>query len=387
MKKSLIAVSVLGAFAAGAASATDIQLYGLINPGLTFISSNGDYAGAETQNSFSMEEGKEFGSRWGIRATEEINSDLKVGFVLESGFRSDTGALGAASNTGRIFDREAHLDLHTSYGKLSFGRMPLFGSVLGADGLFRAIDPLWANYTSAFGSGQATASDWTRVDNAISYVTPTFAGLTGYAMYSLKKDGKKDGEESKAESDRYASLALRYQNGNLEAIMVADMTMYGSVDSEGATLADVDNGYTVTFGGNYSFSNGLKLLAFAQYFDDQYLNANARAGVTLDGVMHVTNDGGYGYVSGYGLSLGMNYPIGEGTLKGQVAYRDMDNTDDVDFNRWYVALGYDYPLSKRTNLFAMTGFTQEKVETNKPNEKNEATPYGYELSVGIVHRF
>ncbi len=386
MKKSLIAVSVLGAFAAGAASATDIQLYGLINPGLTFISSNGDYAGAETQNSFSMEEGKEFGSRWGIRATEEINSDLKVGFVLESGFRSDTGALGAASNTGRIFDREAHLDLHTSYGKLSFGRMPLFGSVLGADGLFRAIDPLWANYTSAFGSGQATASDWTRVDNAISYVTPTFAGLTGYAMYSLKKDGTKDGEESMAESDRYASLAVRYQNGNLEGILVADMTMYGSVDSKAP--ADVDNGYTVTLGGNYSFSNGLKLLAFVQYFDDQYLNTNARAGVTLDGVMHVTDQGGYGYVSGYGLSLGMNYPIGEGTLKGQIAYRDMDNTtdtNDVDFNRWYVALGYDYPLSKRTNLYAMTGFTQEKVENNVTKE--EATPYGYELSVGIVHRF
>ena len=386
MKKSLIAVSVLGAFAAGAASATDIQLYGLINPSLTFISSNGDYAGAETQNSFSMEEGKEFGSRWGIRATEEINSDLKVGFVLESGFRSDTGALGAASNTGRIFDREAHLDLHTSYGKLSFGRMPLFGSVLGADGLFRAIDPLWANYTSAFGSGQATASDWTRVDNAISYVTPTFAGLTGYAMYSLKKDGTKDGEESMAESDRYASLAVRYQNGNLEGILVADMTMYGSVDSKAP--ADVDNGYTVTLGGNYSFSNGLKLLAFVQYFDDQYLNTNARAGVTLDGVMHVTDQGGYGYVSGYGLSLGMNYPIGEGTLKGQIAYRDMDNTtdtNDVDFNRWYVALGYDYPLSKRTNLYAMTGFTQEKVENNVTKE--EATPYGYELSVGIVHRF
>ena len=386
MKKSLIAVSVLGAFAAGAASATDIQLYGLINPGLTFISSNGDYAGAETQNSFSMEEGKEFGSRWGIRGTEEINSDLKVGFVLESGFRSDTGALGAASNTGRIFDREAHLDLHTSYGKLSFGRMPLFGSVLGADGLFRAIDPLWANYTSAFGSGQATASDWTRVDNAISYVTPTFAGLTGYAMYSLKKDSTKDGEESMAESDRYASLAVRYQNGNLEGILVADMTMYGSVDSKAP--ADVDNGYTVTLGGNYSFSNGLKLLAFVQYFDDQYLNTNARAGVTLDGVMHVTDQGGYGYVSGYGLSLGMNYPIGEGTLKGQIAYRDMDNTtdtNDVDFNRWYVALGYDYPLSKRTNLYAMTGFTQEKVENNVTKE--EATPYGYELSVGIVHRF
>ena len=33
----------------------------------------------------------------------------------------------------------------------------------------------------------------------------------------------------------------------------------------------------------------------------------------------------------------------------------------------------------------MTGFTQEKVENNVTKE--EATPYGYELSVGIVHRF
>lgn len=389
MKKSLIAISVLGAFAAGSAAAADIELYGLINPALTFVSSNGDYDGAETQNKFSMEEGKEFGSRWGIRGMEEISPDLKIGFVLESGFRSDTGALGAASNTNRIFDRESHLDLHTNFGKFSFGRMPLFGSVLGADGLFRAIDPLWANYTVAFGSGAATASDWTRADNTISYVTPTFAGLTGYAMYSLKKDVyNKNGEESKAESDRYASLALRYQNGGLEAVLVADMTMYGSVDSPTHETNDVDNGYTVTLGGNYAFSNGFKLLAFAQYFDDQYLNAQTRAGVTLQGVTHVTGKDApdaYGYVSGYGLSIGAHYPIGEGTLKGQVAYRDMDNTDDVDFNRWFVALGYDYPLSKRTNLFAMTGFSQEKVENYKTNE--EATPYGFEFTAGIVHRF
>lgn len=388
MKKSLIAISVLGAFAAGSAAAADIELYGLINPALTFVSSNGDYSTAETQNTFSMEEGKEFGSRWGIRGMEEISPDLKIGFVLENGFRADTGSLG---NSSRIFDRESHIDLHTNFGKFSFGRMPLFGSVLGADGLFRAIDPLWANYTVAFGSGAATASDWTRADNTISYVTPTFAGLTGYAMYSLKKDGSssKEGEESKAESDRYASLALRYQNGGLEAVLVADMTMYGSVDSHTHETNDVDNGYTVTLGGNYAFSNGFKLLAFAQYFDDQYLNAQTRAGVTLAGVSQITGHTGedavnaYGYVSGYGLSIGAHYPIGEGTLKGQVAYRDMDNTEDVDFNRWFVALGYDYPLSKRTNLFAMTGFSQEKVE----KENQEATPYGFEFTAGIVHRF
>lgn len=387
MKKSLIAMSVLGAFVAGSATAANVEIYGLINPALMFTSSNGDYDGAETKNQFSMEEGKEFGSRWGLRGMEEISPDFKVGFVLESGFRSDTGALGAARDTGRIFDRESHIDLHTKFGKFQFGRMPLFGSVLGADGLFRAIDPLFANYTFAFGSGSVTASDWTRVDNAISYVTPTFAGLTGYAMYSFKNDGTTDAEESKAESDRYASLALRYQNGSLEAVLVTDMTMYGSVDKKEHEEADADNGFTVTLGGNYEFSNGFKLIAFAQYFKDQWLNTNARAGVTFDGVDYITGEKGYGFVDGYGVSLGANYPLGGGTIKGQIAYRDMDNTDDVDFNRWFVALGYDYPLSKRTSLFAMTGFTQEKVENNRATTNNEATPYGFEFTAGILHRF
>lgn len=394
MKKSLIAMSVLGAFVAGSATAANVEIYGLINPALMFTSSNGDYATAETKNQFSMEEGKEFGSRWGLRGMEEISPDFKVGFVLESGFRSDTGALGAARDTGRIFDRESHIDLHTKFGKFQFGRMPLFGSVLGADGLFRAIDPLFANYTVAFGSGSVTGSDWTRVDNAISYVTPTFAGLTGYAMYSFRNDSNKtdtngdptNAEESKAEADRYASLALRYQNGGLEAVLVADMTMYGSVDSPAHETADVDNGFTVTLGGNYEFSNGFKLIAFAQYFKDQYLNTNARAGVTFDGVNELTKNNdvaGYGYVDGYGVSLGANYPLGGGTIKGQVAYRDMDNTENVDFNRWFVAMGYDYPMSKRTSFFAMTGFSQEKVET----ATREATPYGFEFTAGILHRF
>lgn len=387
MKKSLIAMSVLGAFVAGSATAANVEIYGLINPALMFTSSNGDYDGAETKNQFSMEEGKEFGSRWGLRGMEEISPDFKVGFVLESGFRSDTGALGAARDTGRIFDRESHIDLHTKFGKFQFGRMPLFGSVLGADGLFRAIDPLFANYTVAFGSGSVTGSDWTRVDNAISYVTPTFAGLTGYAMYSFKNDGTTDAEESKAESDRYASLALRYQNGSLEAVLVTDMTMYGSVDKKEHEEAGADNGFTVTLGGNYEFSNGFKLIAFAQYFKDQWLNTNARAGVTFDGVNYITGEKGYGFVDGYGVSLGANYPLGGGTIKGQVAYRDMDNTADVDFSRWFVALGYDYPLSKRTSLFAMTGFTQEKVENNRATTNNEATPYGFEFTAGILHRF
>lgn len=157
------------------------------------------------------------GSRWGLRGGENLGNGYKVSFVLESGFESDTG-LSDTKQNGRLFGREASISVSGGFGTLSFGRLPIFGSVLGANGLFRAIDPLFANYTSAFGSGAATASMWTRTDNSISYRTPTYAGLTGYAMYSFKMNTATDtGTEGKSSSDRYASLAARYQNGGRKA--------------------------------------------------------------------------------------------------------------------------------------------------------------------------
>ena len=259
--------------------------------------------------------------------------------------------------------------------------MPVFGSTLGADGLFRAIDPLFANLTKAFGSGHVTASSWTRVDNALSYVTPTVAGFTGYAMYSFKNDSSKGGVEGHGgESDRYASLAARYKAGALEAVLVADTTMYGTYRT--GTAASKDDGWTVTFGGNYTFDGGVKVLAFTQFFGDQELPA-FRGGVGTDGIMAVTGGKGYGFVDGYGVSLGVNVPALGGVAKASIGYRDMENKIDVDFKRVIAALGYDYAISKRTAVYAMTGWSQEKVET----AAMEAKPNGYEFTAGIVHRF
>ena len=324
-----------------------------------------------------MENAKEFGSRFGLKGSEDLGNGYKVAFVLESGIKSDDGSL---DQGGKLFGREAHVDLVGPFGKLSAGLMPVFGSTLGADGLFRAIDPLFANYTKAFGSGHVTASSWTRVDNALSYVTPTVAGFTGYAMYSFKNDSSKGGVEGHGgESDRYASLAARYKAGALEAVLVADTTMYGTYRTD--TAASKDDGWTVTFGGNYTFDGGVKVLAFTQFFGDQELKARSRAGVGFDGINAVAGD--YGCVDGYGVSLGVNVPAMGGVAKAQVAYRDMDNKDNVDFKRVIAALGYDYALSKRTAVYAMTGWSQEKVE----NGTTEAKPNGYEFTTGIVHRF
>ena len=382
MKKSLLALSLAAALS-GSAFAADVQVYGLIDLSLSYVHSDSDGWGSDSK--FTMENAREFGSRFGIKGSEDLGNGYKVGFVLENGFKADTGDF---DQNGKMFGRESHLDLYTPYGKFAFGSMPVYGSVLGADGLFRAIDPLFANYTEAFGSGFVSASSWTRVDNAISYVSPTFAGFTGYAMYSFKNSVSSVGDEGTSRTDRYGSLALRYQGGSTEIVFVADTTIYGS-DRTGA--ANSNNGYTYTLGGNYTFTNGLKLIAFGQYFKDQELSAaKGRAGVIKSGLTNFLAKGqglsiaeDYGFVDGYGLSIGANYPLFGGVIKGQLAYRDMDNQDDVDFTRYMASVGYDYQLSKRTAVYVMGGYTQEKIEY----KGEDVTPNGYEFTFGTVHRF
>lgn len=373
MKKTLIAASLLSAFACGAYAA-DVQVYGLIDTSLSFVSSDADWNDSDRNNSLTMENAQQYGSRFGLRGSEDLGNGMKVSFVLENGFASDTGAL-----DGELFGREASLTISGDFGALTVGRMPIFGSVLGANGLFRAVDPVTANYTQAFGSGYAMASLMTRVDNGISYKTPTFAGFTGYAMYSTKMAQSGTGEENEGSADRYASLAARYQAGSLEAILVADRTMYSNLAE---TTKGVSDGKTVTIGGNYTLPNGLKFLTFYQWFDSQRL---VRAGVSKDGLDFVTNNQGYGFVDGFGVSFGLNYPIGNGVAKFGINYRDMDNQDDVDFKRFTTSAGYDYLLSKRTTAYVMGGYSREKVENNKTNQ--EATPNGYQLVAGLIHRF
>ena len=88
-------------------------------------------------------------------------------------------------------------------------------------------------------------------------------------------------------------------------------------------------------------------------------------------------------LDGWGIGVGAHYPVLGGTAKVAVNYRDMDNQNNTDFNRWTAAVGYDYPLSKRTSLYAMAGYSSEKVKT----PTGSATPTGCELDMGILHRF
>lgn len=386
MKKNALAIVLSGVFAAmtTGVQAANVQVYGLIDTSIVYEHSDPDVAGQKATNKLTMENAQQFGSRFGLRGSEDLGNGLKLGFTLESGFKSDTGEL---DQQGRLFGREANISISGQYGTVWAGLLPIFGSTLGANGLFRAIDPVTANYTTAFGTGAATAGLMTRVDNAIAYRSPTVAGFTGYAMYSFKMDNptNKTQVEGDSSANRYASLAIRYQAGALESVLVADTTDWGNTAG-----TNQNDGWTVTFGGNYTLDNGLKLLAFYQQFENQLLNTKARAGVGLAGIEAIagTNSAtnkanGYGYVTGWGAGIGANYPVAGGVARLGINHREMDNEDNVDFTRTTVGTAFDYPLSKRTWTYVMGGYSQEKVET----KDKDATPKGYQLSVGLVHKF
>lgn len=107
MKKTLLAATILGAFAC-AASAANVQVYGLIDTSLSFVHSDADISGVDSKNSFTMENAEQFGSRFGLRGSEDLGNGMKVSFVLESGFESDTGALDTKQR-GRLFGRESNV--------------------------------------------------------------------------------------------------------------------------------------------------------------------------------------------------------------------------------------------------------------------------------------
>ena len=78
---------------------------------------------------------------------------------------------------------------------------------------------------------------------------------------------------------------------------------------------------------------------------------------------------------------------------GAVGYMDAENASnsdavgDFDFTRWSVSVGYDYPLSKRTNVYAVGAYLNEEIEGQGALKGDEWNPQSYTFMVGMRHKF
>lgn len=374
--------AVLGAFA-GSALAAEVQLYGILDTGVGYNHINLDTSGVDNVDSFEMKSGVGSGSRWGLKGTEELGNGLTVGFILEDGFDSDTGS---EDSTGVMFNRESSLFLQGNFGKIALGRMGALNSGQSSwskVGMINAFGTSYGDFTAQASNVFSLAGQW---GNMIAYETPDFAGFKLFAQYGM---GSND-NENESSSDRFYSLGVTYNNGPFAGYLAVDSINYktakfgtGEYPNNGD---DIDDSLTVTFGGNYDFEV-VKLFAGAQYFDEIKLS-NMKGAVNFEDA----DSGIATKMKGWSLGVSGSIPVAGGNVLVGAAYLDAEAADSVkdatkndELTRWIVSAGYDYPLSKRTNVYGILTYNQDSIDSD--NKASERDPSVFGVMVGLRHKF
>lgn len=402
-KKSLIALVTLSA-AAVAANAADITLSGRIDAGLNYHHEK--VTGEKSDGTFSMKSGQYSASRFTLKGSEELGNGTSVGFILENGFDSDTGAF---SQEGKIFGREAIVYVKGEFGTFAMGRVGALASGAGSFSRiydYAAFGTGWGDYAGA--KGAFMLGDRDRFDNSITYVSPEFAGLTVSAQYSLKTAGAEADHSSL--NKRYAALGATYNLGAFSTGLVVDTIMNGAKDDSYNT----EDSLGVSWGA--SFDLGVtKPMVLVQYGK----NENKLGGFNFAQMLKDYGDEDHPYAAsrngglkGYAVALGAVTPILGGNLYTAVNYTDgeldgraygVDFTDDkrgdelgyatADVKRWGFAAGYDYPLSKRTKVYGFAAYNQGEAKASlydmkgQPGNSGKFREKDTEVGFGMVHFF
>ena len=360
MKKSLIALAVLGASSV-AFAASNVTLYGLIDTGVLVQKAK------HQDTTVGLNSGFVSGSRWGIKGVEDLGNGYNVGFVLEEGYDSDTGANTASNSAGKVFGRESQLYVQGGFGKLGFGR---FGSLSSGAGSYHMLTG-WA-LTTSYGLSSWTSeigTSFSRVDNAVVYVTPNFNGLTLSAMYSNKMAGD-DQAEKWSKNNHYYGLGAKYKANAITSSLIFEAKQVKEA------AANMNTQYAINFGFEYNLGSITPMFAYQYAWQDEGKKTNM-----------------------FGLSA--KVPVAGGDVLAGARYlfgkdKSLPATGDQDVNSWNIGAAYVYPLSKRTKLNAYAGYADSgkgwkdrSYKAGKAEEAANITPVynGYQLYVGMVHTF
>jgi len=313
MKKSLIALAVLGAFAGAASAQSSVTLFGIADVNVQQVKGDGNGSITRVGNSGYNT------NRWGIRGEEDLGRGLKAGFWLEGQVNSDDGTLAGAASTDNqsspstaLFGRRATVSLMGGFGEVRIGRdlTPDFNGIASADVFLVAGSAQSLGYTC---QGLGTCVTNVRASNSVTYFLPSgLGGLYGSVMYALGENAstatnKKDG--------RHTAARLGFSGAGLDVSAFLGQTEYLAGDYKRQGIA-----------GSYTFG-AFRPTAFW---------AKTKRGTAE------RKDWGLGVTATFGPHI----------LRAQ--YNDYDvsgTTNDASL----LGIGYAYSLSRRTVLYATYG--------------------------------
>lgn len=178
MKKTLIALGTLAAFAGAASAQSNVTLFGIVDLSVNSVKNGSTSTKTMQSNQLSS-------NRLGFRGVEDLGGGMSAGFWLEGAMNNQVGE-GTATGGGLNFQRRSTVSLMGPFGEIRAGRdynpqfwNIVFGDVNGANGIGEGL-----NLVSSLGSGATTIA---RSNNAIYYFLPSgLGGLYGHFGFSME---------------------------------------------------------------------------------------------------------------------------------------------------------------------------------------------------------
>lgn len=314
MRKSASLVLGAGLLVSGVASAqSTLTLYGIAD--MALVLERGTPKGSNVK----LDSGVGYPSRWGLRGIEDLGGGYHAKFVMESWVNMSTGAM-----VGDLFGRQAYVGMDGPFGSVTMGRQytPFMTANLVAD-------PFGTTFAGASLNIVATQL---RMSNAVKYATPLYNGFSGEFAYAF------GGVPGSLSAQRQYGAAAGYDGGPLRVRLG-----FNSRNNNTATVHGQGDGNNTILAVSYDF--GIFKI-HGQYGIDKGLNSsplfapnpyNAAVPPTPS-----TNSRDY--------LLGFTVPIKLSNLL--ISFVHKDDRTHFDQDATQIAVGYVYPLSKRTVLYA-----------------------------------
>ena len=188
MKKSLLALATMGAFAGAAHAQSSVTVYGILDVsyGQDVVDQGQVAASVKTTG---LADSRNSSSRIGFRGIEDLGGGMQAGFVLESGLNIANGATFNKTN-GQTITASSGVNNTTSADSAVFGAATRqafvtlgtkqFGTLLVG---YKKLNESDFNDSFVLGTENTLGSQGQTVSrvgrgNTISYTTPTFSGIT-----------------------------------------------------------------------------------------------------------------------------------------------------------------------------------------------------------------
>jgi len=361
MKKQLIAAAALATLS-GVVAAQNATVYGFLDVGM-FSTTNA--TGGKSLLTGTQSGGNFFPSMWGITGSEDLGGGLKASFNLQSSLNAMGGQSGndAPLSNGALFDRYAVVSVSGSAGSIQLGHMidPIFlqtfvNGAMPTHSNSLAVSALLNGSQSANNTSHVVGS---RLDNTITYTTPTSNGLKAALTYAA---GGVAGSNSAG--GIYAGVAT-YDN--------AGLSLSAGYESQNSQTGATNVFRKALLGAKYT--SGQYTVA-AQWLQQKNQPVDSGTAYVLDAY-----ELGVAYKASANTTVGLNY----------MSYSNQNGAlTSIGKNPAVTSLKAKYDLSKRTYLYGMAS-VQNADAYGIPQGYNVTTGAADKgatnFAVGVVHGF